>query len=182
MSPADIPERGDHKAPEAATPEPLGEARGNDELSRTSTEAAAAETGPRWRSEVGRVEWQKVGRRQYRFVLVAVGPNGRYTAAQSSTFRGTPASESTAGGGAASAARLDDLSSDAFNALASALWQQGWEPTGLGRSWHDATYRRVVPVTPPTDDGGGAADVDDEAETANATPAEAGRQQQAATD
>ena len=108
---------------------------------------ASAQPVPHSRSEVGRVEWRKVGRRQYRFVLVAVGPRGRYTAAQSPTFRGTPVSETTAGGGSASAAKFDDQSSDAFNALASALWQQGWEPTELGRSWHDATYRRAVVAT-----------------------------------
>ena len=82
------------------------------------------------RSEVGRVKCRKVGRRQYRFVLVALGPNGRYTAELNVPRHAGAGVDSTRGrrvGGT-----LDDASSDAFNALASALWQQGSEPTGLG--------------------------------------------------
>lgn len=115
---------------------------------RSGSPASLAELPAR--VEIARWQWRKVARRKYRFVVVALGPVGRYVAGESPTFRGSTVSEHF-DNSSFTAIRDDSEARDAFNALVRQLWDDGWEPTAFGRAWHDATYRRFVPHQVPAD-------------------------------
>lgn len=73
----------------------------------------------------------------FRFWAQAVGPGGRYRAAQSPTFaaakgESSPSSSSSSEAGAA----LDEL--------IRRLWSDGWQPTSFGREWYQLIFRRPV--------------------------------------
>lgn len=87
-----------------------------------------------------------------RFWLLAIGPQGRYTARKSQPFLGTPEVERMSTYKSESYVPWSDDAKAALNELLCDLWNEGWQPTSFGRLWYEITLRRVVPepVTPDT--------------------------------
>src|SRR5437868_550894 len=71
------------------------------------------------------------------FFLMAVGPRGRYRARSGRPFDGKTSVDN-----ASQYVALSDDAEKALNELIQELWRDGWQPTSVGRRWHDINFRR----------------------------------------
>lgn len=83
------------------------------------------------------------------FVAYALGPNGLYTACESSrTFytriKSYYQKGPTSPRGSLYVITRDEYSEASFNDLVKQLWDTGWEPTSGGTLWHEYRFRRTV--------------------------------------
>jgi hypothetical protein len=83
-----------------------------------------------------------------RFWLRAVGPNGVYTAKISRPFEGKQESNRTGW-----YVVWSEAGRDALNELIQDLWKDGWQPSSIGRFWHQFSFRKMVeePSDPESD-------------------------------
>lgn len=76
----------------------------------------------------------------FRFWLLAVGEQGRYTAGNSVPFEGLRGETR-----AAYYVQNTDSSRKSLDDFINKLWKEGWQPTSFGQFWHDLTFRRMIP-------------------------------------
>lgn len=102
------------------------------------------------RFELCQIQWSLVQKKafsgkSYRFWADAIGPKGLYKAGESPVFVGNTTGKKTSPNSYPQyyVTRTAQAVA-AFDALAADLWHDGWQPSGVGRFWHDVRFRRVV--------------------------------------